>query len=45
MSIYESMEKKKIDRIKELLEIPPQDRTEKQLIVLMNFTKVNLNHI
>jgi len=37
----DSNEKKKIDKIQELLKIPPEERSDKMLGVLMNFTKVN----
>jgi|LauGreDrversion4_2_1035121.scaffolds.fasta_scaffold2640889_1 hypothetical protein len=37
-----SFEKQKIDRIKELLAIPSNDRTDKNLLEVMSFTKVIL---
>ncbi len=41
MNFFESLEMKKIERIKELLESPSQDRTDKMLLELMSFTRVN----
>ncbi len=35
-----SFEKQKIERVKELLEIPLNDRSDKHLLELMSFTKV-----
>lgn len=43
MNVNDSFDKQKIDRVKELLEIPSIDRTDKNLLELMSFTKVNSN--
>jgi CRP-like cAMP-binding protein len=39
MNFFESLEIKKIERIKELLESPSEERTDKMLLELMSFTK------
>jgi hypothetical protein len=40
MNHLDALEMKKIDRIKDLLETDPEDRTEKMLLELMSFTRV-----
>jgi hypothetical protein len=40
MNALESIEFKKIERIKELLSYPPEKRTEKMFLEIMSFTKV-----
>jgi hypothetical protein len=40
MDSMENLEFKRADRIKNILAIPKEKRTEKQLLQLMNFTKV-----
>jgi hypothetical protein len=44
MNVNDSFDKQKIERVKELLELPSYDRTEKHLLELMSFTKVNINN-
>jgi hypothetical protein len=43
MNFLETLELKKIERVKELLEIPSNQRNEKMLLELMSFTRVKLN--
>jgi len=40
MNVVESLEMKKTDRIKEMLDYPCEERTDKMLLELMSFTKV-----
>jgi len=40
MDSMENLEYKRADRIKNILSIPKDKRTEKQLLELMNFTNV-----
>jgi len=40
MNFSETLEMKKTERIKELLEFPSVERTDKMLLELMSFTKV-----
>ncbi|MCQ2818610.1 MAG: hypothetical protein MJ252_15180 [archaeon] len=39
-TVREAMKNQKIDRIKELLSVPCEERTEKMCLELMSFTKV-----
>lgn len=40
MNIIDHMENKKTERMKEILLYPPNKRTNKMLLEIMNFTKV-----
>jgi len=40
MNVLEGIELKKSERIKELLQHPPEERTDKILLELMSFTRV-----
>lgn len=40
MNYIESLEMKKIERVKELLEYPSYERNDKMLLELMSFTRV-----
>jgi hypothetical protein len=42
MNYFESIEMKKIERIKELLSYKDDERTDKMLLEIMSFTKVNI---
>ncbi len=44
MYVNDSFEKKKVERVKELLELSSHERTDKNLLELMSFTKVNYNN-
>ena len=41
MNFYETLEMKKTERIKELLDFPSVERTDKMLLELMSFTRVS----